>query len=203
MSESSQQNEARIEGGYLAVFDAMDPSEFMTLHRIAGDVHDDGLTRSQIQAAVCAVEESRLEYNLYVYTGEYLDILPSRDLDRAKLIYETFAASPRAADRHQVARLCPRELTRVDYQAGVDLWYRLIRDPDEGVRREARDEFKVDAPDLTERWALTREDALRLHRAYWFAEQGVDLHCPFHHAGEIALKHFVRLLDVSAKPQAS
>ncbi|WP_234531669.1 hypothetical protein [Streptomyces shenzhenensis] len=201
MSESNQRYEGSENERYFAAFDSLDPSEFVALHRVAVNEHDEDIGSGEITSAFDAFESQRKGNSIESLTSEYLDFLPSRSLDRAKLVYETFAASPHVKDRLQVARLCPRELARVDYDAGMDLWDRLIRDPDKIVRREARDEFKPDAPDLTERWALTREDAVRLDQAYRSAEQGIDLHYPFRHAGELALKHFVELLDASDEPQ--
>jgi hypothetical protein len=82
----------------------------------------------------------------------------------------------------------------------------LIRDPDSGVRFNARQELldPHGTPHTNSEYAeqgLAWEDVERLANAFRQAERGENLHDPLRYAGELALKKFAQRLDSSDQPR--
>ncbi|WP_159025147.1 hypothetical protein [Streptomyces sp. MUSC 125] len=182
---------------WFARFDQLEPSEYLALYRVGSDARD--LVDPLLDECM---DQAGLQS--WVVTA-YLERLPSRDLDRAKTVYETFAGSPRIKDRAELALsglASLGNLARVDRAAGLELWDRLVRDPESTVRSEAVEQFidyktgVVTATDdeLAEA-GITREDAEQLAYAYLMARQGESLHDPLRHVGELAMRHLVAIED--------
>lgn len=127
--------------------------------------------------------------------------LPEADSGRAKELFHAFANSPRATDRETLTNHLIISLTKVDHDAGVTLWDRLIRDSDKDVRGEAERMLhemlyeaagppydrnpstdtwfsgmhfiaRLDEARLNHYTGLTREDAYNLLESYAYAENG-------------------------------
>lgn len=130
-----------------------------------------------------------------------LELLPEAHPDRAREIFRAFADSPDSEDRETLTNYLVISLTKVDHDAGVALWDRLIRDVNRGVRDAAVWQLDVmlsaatDTPNeqdpSTGRWlrgmhfvarldearlsefaGLTRQDAHSLLESYAYAENG-------------------------------
>jgi hypothetical protein len=183
---------------YFDALDALQPSEVLEAYRISAD-------GSSVQSPM--TEDFAGARGIYpdALLEPYLDSLPSRNLGRAIDVYNTFANSPRVADRVDIASGGPQYLTPIDYRSGISLWDRLIRDPDSQVRLSARQELldAHGAPYANSNYAeegLAREDVERLANAFRQAERGENLHDPLRYAGELALKKLIERLDAPDQP---
>ncbi|WP_279927376.1 hypothetical protein [Streptomyces chengmaiensis] len=167
-----------------ASLDRLPIQEFLFLYRACLDQED----------GAPSLEISRFEDRRDIYLEEsmdsYIGSLSTRHPERAKEIFFSFAGSPLKQERHRVAHLA-RPLMQVDHDIAIDLWERLLRDPEHEVRAKAFDEME----DALEDPELTPADIFRLTNAYHEAEQDENLHDPVRHAGELALRRLVSLMD--------
>lgn len=180
-------------GNLFQGLDALQSHDILALHRVATE---DGATSSQLVADFDTQRKADVGQLLDVY----LDDLPPRNIERAKVIFNLFASSPDVRDRYEISDKRPRILTEHDHDTGIDLWDRLIRDPDPNVRRMAFHELQQGNPASIAHWGLDLSEVESLTRSYERAAQGENLHDPLRYAGELALKKLIERLDAPDQP---
>jgi hypothetical protein len=164
------------------IIDSLSPGDVIHLHRYLKDAWDDLENRNDPNEDYL----SPLRYATEQSIGE----LPKRNLEHARAVYTGLADSPDINDR-VMAGLVVGDLTHVDYEYGLPLWHRLIRDINGDVRDAANfrivDWFEEDVltPPTREQQeqratkaGITWHDALWLHQTYLAAEEGHNLYDP-------------------------
>ncbi|MGC9539211.1 hypothetical protein [Streptomyces sp. UG1] len=187
LPEQQSEQESREEYSLYDAMDALAPQDFLALYRIAAERE---YINPDASSELIEFEDSHDDLALIIQMHNYLETISTRDVQRARDVLTFFAGSPLAKDRWHVVRY-GRSLAQVDHDSGLDLWCQFLRDPDAEVRAKAFDllDDSVEDPELTP------ADILRLTNAYYEAERGENLHDPVRHAGELALRRLVSLME--------
>jgi hypothetical protein len=159
---------------YLDVILQMSPGEIITLFREAEAREREAETSEDADD-----NEFYRWQNIATDINHALEQLPQRDLEHARAVYAAFASSALDVDREKGAYTA-YVIVRFDYEFGMQLWDRLLRDRNRDVRLLAREPLELYlgreefAEEGLSRLGLTWKDAYQLMRAFAYAERGWD-----------------------------
>jgi hypothetical protein len=126
MSESEQAPQVP---SYEFSFGDMRPAEIVAVVRYARELENSSLPDTYANYVM-----RQSGWSPYDAMTVALDKLVEADPERGREVVTAFVDSPDPEDRYEAALVTVQSLTKVDHDAGVDIWERLICDEVKEVR---------------------------------------------------------------------